>query len=418
MATLTQAIAPTTPDHLAALTQPDRARSRLFIHIAFICAICLQRFGVAIGDSALFLALPVFALMIVWAFMSGFGDVRQRVLAAYAVFAVVALTSTLVGLLAPDPRFGMSIASLGSILLSYTLLTVVPGVRFDRSQILPIFLFYARLCAVLGIAQYLAQFAGVSIFSFGLAVPALEPVLVERFYNYAPILEYGSTTMRSNGFFLVEPSTFSQLLAIAFVIDFFVFRRLAYLPLYGIAYLFTSSGTGLLVLAIGLTIYGLVDARKLGQLSKFLFVGVLLAIGAVFALPEQVAFLAERFDEVQSTRSSAYNRYLAQFDLIGRYGGELRALIGWGPGAMERADGYLLGSGNPSLKLFFDYGLVGLAAFWTFLIAAVWRRDLALVSIMLLVQFQLGGGSLLFSPLLVLMAMLCIWSEFPRKRVA
>ena len=407
-----------TAGHIAgASSASDRAASRVFIHLAFITCLCLQRFGFLIGDSALFLSLPVFALMVFWAFMTGFGELRTHVATLYALFAATALTSTLIALLAPDPRFGTSITSLGSILVSYVLITIGPGTRFDRAQVLPIFMVYVRLCAVLGIAQYFAQFAGFQAFSFLKLVPALEPVLVERLFNHEPIMGYGSTIMRSNGFFLIEPSTFSQILVLGFVIDFFILRRLVWLPLYVAAYLFSNSGTGLLVLGIGLVLYALVDWRKLGQLAAFLVLASVLLIAATFLFPDQIAAITGRADEIGSNRSSGYIRYLAQFDLIGRYGGELRALIGWGPGAMERADGFVRGSGNPSFKLFIDYGLMGLIAFWSFLASTVWRRDIVLVPIMLLVQFQLGGGSLLFSPLLVLIAMLCIWSGAPPQGV-
>lgn len=387
--------------------------SRVFVHIAFILAICLQRFGISIGEGALFLGLPIFAAAIGWAYMTGLGELRGHVLALYAFFAASALFSTLVGLILPDARFDISVASLAAILVSYTLLTIGPGARFDRAQVLPIFLFYARLCAILGICQYLLQFAGVMLFSFKTMLPALEPVLLERLYNHTPIVGYGSSVLRANGFFLVEPSTFSQLLALAFAIEFLVFKRFIWLPVYGLAYALSYSGTGLLVLAIGVTIYAIVEWEKLRRLSAFLVLGVLIVFAIWHFLPDQFASFADRADEFSSQRSSAYNRYFAQFALIERYGVELRAFIGWGAGAMERADGYVPGSGNPSLKLFLDYGLLGLALFWAFLISATWRRGLSLIPILLLVQFQLGGGSLLFTPLLILIAMLCIWSGEP-----
>src|SRR5690606_15988749 len=136
--------------------------------------------------------------------------------------------------------------------------------------------------------------------------------------------------------------------------------RMAWLPLYLVAYLFSNAGTGLLVLAIGLTIYALVDWRKLGRLAAFLVVASGFLVAATFLFPDQIASIADRADEIGSSRSSGYIRYFAQFDLIGRYGGEARALIGWGPGAMERAEGFIRGSGNPSFKLFIDYGFIGL----------------------------------------------------------
>jgi hypothetical protein len=110
---------------------------------------------------------------------------------------------------------------------------------------------------------------------------------------------------------------------------------------------------------------------------------------------------------------------MTQFGVIGALWGDTRVLIGLGPGALERAAFYTMGGGNPALKLFVEYGLFGLAAFAVFFIASLWRRPIAIVSLFLLVNFQLGGGNLLFAPLIVLAAVLCIWSaENGRSRAS
>ncbi len=56
--------------------------------------------------------------------------------------------------------------------------------------------------------------------------------------------------MRSNGFFLLEPSIFSQLLMLGVVVDIFLRRDWRFLPLYGFAYILTYAGTGLVALVI------------------------------------------------------------------------------------------------------------------------------------------------------------------------
>jgi len=397
----------------------DRGASAIFLHAALIGCICLQRFCVYLGGSPLFLCLPLFLMLAVWMLASGRAVFRPLSLALFAVFAIVGLLATLVALDAPDPRVsGISIASLGSLLILYVGLTIQPGDRFDGSRASDIFVFYVRLCAVLGIAQYLAQFVGIRIFSFMLAVPALKPVLVEPLYNYHPILAYGSTLLRSNGFFLVEPSTFSQLLALGVLVDFFIRRDWRFMPVYGVAYLFTYAGTGLLALAIACMIYVLVDHRDAPRILAFSALALLLALVSALAFPAQFASLTGRAGELGYSGTSAHARYMTQFDVIAAMWGETRSLIGLGPGAMERASFYMPGGGNPALKLFVDYGLLGLASFLAFFVATLWRREIAVVSLFVFVNFQLGGGNLLFPPFVILAAVLCIWSRSPRGEEA
>ena len=125
-----------------------------------------------------------------------------------------------------------------------------PSARFDRTTVFRLFLAYTRFIAAAGIVQWAVQFIGIRIFSFMVTVPALKPVLVEPQFNFNPILHYGSTILRSNGFFLLEPSMFSQTLVIAVVIDYFILGRVKYLPLYLVAYMLSFSGTGALSLAL------------------------------------------------------------------------------------------------------------------------------------------------------------------------
>lgn len=395
---------------LSPAARADRRRSRLFVHGALIACLCLQRFGMVVGGGTIFFSLPLFLALLGLMLVSGLGRIRLAPLFLFGLFALEGLVTTLVAINIPETRTQLSILSLFSLLAIYLCLLVAPTRRFHGEVVIDIFLFYVRLCAVLGIAQYLLQFAGLRLFSFMLTVPALKPVLVEPLYNYNPILSYGSSILRSNGFFLIEPSIFSQLLALGMAIEFFVKHRWKYLPLYAIAYLFTFSGTGLLALGLSIVLLALVERRYVGRV--LLFVGALAALTMVVALafPDQFAALAGRAGEASYSGSSAYARYFAQFEFLGNYTDKARSLIGFGPGAMERSGFYFTGSGNPALKLFIDYGIIGMGLFAAFLIRSCWRRDIAIVPIFCLVNFQLGGGNLLFPPLIILIALLCVWS--------
>lgn len=409
------------PDH-AAFTprnrvEADRRASLVYLHANFFACLCLQRFCIYAGDSPVYFALPIFLTSTAWLLATGRAAIRPLVVVLFAAVVVTGIASTLVALNAFDVRVsGVSAASLLSLIVLYAGLTVRPTDRFDGGRTFGVFLFYIRLCAVLGIVQYLAQFVGVRLFSFMLAVPSLRPVLAEPLFNFQPVIAYGSSIMRSNGFFLVEPSMFSQLLILGVVIDFFVRREWRFLPFYGLAYLYTYAGTGVLSLAVAALLFVVLVPRQSPRVLAFAVIGLILAAVAALAFPAQFDQLAGRSNELNYAGSSGYARYMSQFDILRSIEDETRTLIGYGPGALERATFYAKGGGSAALKLYVDYGIAGLLAFTAFISAALWRRGIALVSLYLLVNFQLGGGYLVFPPLVVLMALVCIWSRAPAER--
>lgn len=404
----TRVMAPAAPHPML-----DERRSRIFAHAGFIICMILQRFGHMSHSGALFLSLPAFALLLCWALLAGVGTIRARGAALYMMFAGWTLVATLLALISPDARFGISVTSLGALLVTYGFTVIGPGRRFDRTVIFPVFLFYTRLCAVLGIVQWGIQFAGVKIFSFMLTVPAMRPVLIESQYNYNPTLHYGSSILRSNGFFLIEPSVFSQTLAIAIVIDYFILGRAKYLPLYLLAYLVSFSGTGALTLVLAIPFYACLSARNFGRVAGLAIAGVAgLVLGAV-AFPEQVGSLLSRVNELNYSGSSGYARFIGPFLPIADLLHEMRILVGYGPGATERYIYHVEGTGNSIAKLIIDYGLIGLTAFAGMFTGTLWRREMAILPVVALMTFVVGGGYLLFTPILMLLMLLCIWSGLP-----
>jgi hypothetical protein len=387
-------------------------RSRRFIHIALFTALILQRFGLNLGESVVFASTPVFALALAWMLWRRQARVRPGALFLYALVAALFLTSALVAILYPDPRVKNSLPSLFAILALYAMLTIEPNERFDKGHSIDIFLAYARVLAALGILQFAVQFVGVRIFAFSTTLPFLRPVLVEHIYAWNPVLGWRSTIVRSNGFFLVEPATFSQLLVVAIAIDFFVRRTFKFLPLYLTAYLVSFSGTGLLALTTALAIYALTSFANMRRTLSFATLAALAVSMVALAVPAVFDVFARRAHELQSTGSSGYARYVAQFSTVQAFLHEARSLIGYGPGAFERSHYYVEGSGSPAVKLFVDYGVFGLTLFAVFLPYTMLRSSRHLIlPILLLVDFQLGGGHLLFAPLIVLMSVLCIWSD-------
>jgi len=401
-----------TPDRT--ISPPATGASRLFVHLNLVFCLLLQRFCVFVGGGAIYWCLPVFVGSLGWLLWTGRARLRVGGILAFGGFATVALIATLVAIITPDQRIsGISLPSLGSVLILYLGLLAAPTERFDGSRTLTLFVYYLRAIAAAGIAQYALQFLGLRIFAFMDWVPMLRPVLVEPYFNYHPVIAYGSSIMRSNGFVLLEPSIFSQVLMLAVAVDVFVRREWRFLPLYGVAYLTTYAGTGLLAFAIAAALSLVFAPRASGRLLVLIAAGAVLAALAALAVPGLVAGLAGRTGELGYSGSSASARYLVQFDVLRAYSGELRTVIGFGPGALERMGTSMAGSINPALKIVFEYGLIGLALFAAFVIGTWWRRDMALVSLYLLANYQMGGGYLLFMPFVILATLVCVWSAAP-----
>lgn len=398
-------------DHSVAQPAIDRWLSRFYIHAALIACLILQRFGIMLGGSALFVSLPLFGMLLVAMVLTGHARLRPGATFLYLLFASIALIGCLIAIALPDARFGISMASLAAVLITYGLAIFGPSRRFDRAATVDLFLLYMRVISVLGIAQWVIQFAGVRLFSFMLTVPAMRPILVEHQFNYDPIMHYGSTIRRSNGLLLLEPSIFSQLLVFAIVLDYFVCGRARWLPLYLIAYVVTFSGTGALALMLAMPFYACLSVRNFKRMAGFIVAGAIAIAAAAVAVPDQFAAFTSRTDEIQYSGSSAYARFIGPFVPVADFLHEPRVLIGYGPGATERYDYHVEGTGNSVAKLLIDYGVVGLLSFLAMLIGTLWRRDIALMSLVALTTFLIGGGYLLFTPMLVLSFLLCIWSE-------
>lgn len=395
----------------------DERASTRFIHAAFISCLVLQRFGLILGGSALFLSLPVFLGLIFWLVATGRAMFRPAITGMYGLFVFLGLVSTILAVAIPDPEGGISLTSLFGIIVTYFLFCVRPNSRFSTEKVLPIFIFYVKIACVLGVVQYVIQYAGLRFFSITNSVPFLSGLTVESLYAYDPIIAYGSEVRRSNGLLFLEPSIFSQIIVMAIVVDVFCRKYYWNIPLYGLGYVVSYSGTGFLSLMAAFIIYVFFSFRSLVQLLAFVLVGLIAIVILNFLLPDVFGAILGRANEFQYEGSSGYARYVAQGASWVGFSADWRVLLGRGPGGLERSVYWVPGSGNPALKLFADYGLAGLISFFAFFLGATYRKDAPLVSILVFTTYQLGGGNSLFAPFIVMWAMLCVWGvDVPKRR--
>src|SRR5271156_381607 len=124
----------------------------------------------------------------------------------------------------------------------------------EGDRIVQFFLGVVTLLALLGIAQYALQFVVGSHFLFPIENFVPSSFIVQH-YNAQAALSYGSQVYRPNGVFMLEPSFFSQVLAVAIVAELCTLARAGRLAVFGFALLVSYSGTGMLVLAVCLPIY-------------------------------------------------------------------------------------------------------------------------------------------------------------------
>ena len=126
--------------------------------------------------------------------------------------------------------------------------------------------------AAAGVLQFAAQFVGLGLFSFEGIVPS--SILFEKGYNLRIPITGSGPLLKSNGFFLVEPSIFSQFMAVALAIEVVSVKRVPLLCLFAAGFMLSFSGTGWLVLA------GFVAAATAGMGAR----GVVLACATLATL--------------------------------------------------------------------------------------------------------------------------------------
>ena len=332
------------------------------IFLTAFSGIYLNRFGLPIANE--------FSLSFSYIFMyAGLmaAYVQRRIyLDIAACFCLLAFffTGTLSFLYGEDSK------SLNSFLLAcfiYFPLVFKPT-RGSKAQPSEMALLYLRLLiplAFFGVAQFVIQFIYKPDWLFDFR-PYL-PVFLQNKNQMNTVIPF-SSFLKSNGFFLLEPSIFSQWMALA--ITFFVISPCGtlYLILFYIGLLLSFSGTGLITLAC-LMVFGVFSlntrAFRLTQLFSF-FLVLLLLFG-----PARVTL--SRFEEFKGTQqmqtTSAAARFVFPFYVThsSLQSSPKSFFLGNGPGTILRSKEDFDYHDPTYSKLLFEYGVLGFFSFLTFL---------------------------------------------------
>jgi hypothetical protein len=349
----------------AQIARPSR-RGRLvpwaIVGLILGCTV-LQRFGLTIGDATLNAAHLFAYALLAAALAAGLLTFNAARLSAFCALIVVVCLSWMInetwGMQGDSSPKSFALLTLTYLPFVFMMRRPAGGDAVDTEWILSAFANVALFCAMAGILQFAAQFVIRADWLFDFT-PYLPPALRSS-SGYNTVIPVGGL-FKSNGFFFKEPSMFSLVLAFALLLEISRFKRWLRMGVLTLALLLTYSGSGLLVLAVGLLFP--LHVRTLVRLAIAVVSAGLLAL--LFWDVLNLSFTLARLDEFGNPRSSAYQRYVAPTQLIADsiLQRPWTLWLGYGPGTIYRSGfewRWFYEYHDPTVaKLLFEYGVFGL----------------------------------------------------------
>jgi hypothetical protein len=383
-------------------------KSTTRVDIALLAsALFLQRFGLPFFHTFLSFDFVFAALIFVHQFASGRLFIQYGRLLWFLVVVLAAISSLLL-----NNFESRNLTSFGLFVLIYFLFTLShPSTRDQYKITLQGFQTLVLILCCLGIAQFAAQFVvdGRRLVRFFGIVPD---------FLFAPLQNSGANNptgvmVKSNGLFLAEPSTMSQIAAFGILIEVLEFRRPRNLIILTLGFLLAYSGTGSLLLLLSLPLAVLVNRRAQPPLLLVsIFAVALLATGII-----HLSVFTSRIGEFQSVNESGFGRFVSPLWMSADYfptASVQEILLGKGPGGSgfipRQGDLIYHGSGSCWFNLIYSYGLIGAFVFTCFLASCFRRSRCPKPLIIGLIYNYLFDGSLVGTSLQIIMVVLCTLS--------
>lgn len=246
--------------------------------------------------------------------------------------------------------------------------------------------------ATLGCIQYGAQFVIGATYAFPIEHLLPKGVLIENF-NYLNVLYYGSTIYKANGVFFLEPSFFSQFLAVSLLVELTHKSRLSRIAVHLAAMACTFSGTGMIVLAFG-GVTLLITRRRWD-----LFGVALLALTVAFFLSEtlKLNIFIDRIAEFSSVGSSGFERFVAWTYLLEDqfWQNTSKVWTGFGAGSFfghQEVARYSVME-SPFAKIIFEFGIPGMVLYFSFILYCIFSSAMSVpVKVGLSVCMMMNGA--------------------------
>jgi hypothetical protein len=367
-----------------------------FVAVVLGAIIGLQRLALPFGGGQIPIILPVVLAAVAWGVHLGFLHAEPVRRQLYLVALLCCVMATTIACWRGMTWSPLSIIYLAATYVPFTFHLREPSSeRYEAG--LALFLRLMTLAAVVGILQVGVQLVGVQYTDVFSVLP--KAFVLQGYHTSYPVA-YGSNIFKANGMVFLEPSFFSQFLALALVVHIHLRRRGAgaYLLMAGIVA--SVSGTGIILAIAGILALGVIERRR--QVARMaagvLFVAVLVAVspaGSIFT---------SRIDESASSTSSAQGRFTVPYSLsASRIAADpVTLLTGRGPGAAERISKQLEATSGVTAvfpvipKVAVEYGVPALVLFLAFIFVGALRSvpSLPIALTALVMYFALSGSFL------------------------
>ena len=354
----------------------------------------LQRIVFYLGDEPISISFILFFILLVFWIVSGKLKLLWYRFTLYLLVIGIMIFTALISLNS-SPFF-----SLNSLLLLIVLYSPSVFVFKKDIHIKALTIFHKAMIffSILGILQFFLQLVGVYIINFWSYIP--KSIVINTFNFYIPI-QYGSNLYKANGLFFLEPSFFSQFVALAIIIELNLLKKYWRLLIFIPALLFSFSGTGLLLLVIGSI--PLIPRGKWKQILALLIIfGIL---GSFFFTSEYGIYITKRLAEFTSTGSSAYMRFISPFvnywEFILRED-TVSIFLGLGPGASNRYHWDTPVEPNFFIKILVEYGILGTLFLVYITHIFFYKKPFWLSFSIFLTMSILSGGSILVPQIIVI----------------
>jgi hypothetical protein len=342
-------------------------QTRLIVFTPIVGTTLLAKFGVPpLAASGIGVLYPLTFAMLGYGFLTGQLQFEPRRL---AFFFTMLATLGLMQIVRPDSFSTTSFVMMTALTSTYIFTTRTLAVTTDDA--LRFFCNLTLLIALLGIGQFVVQFAGDAALTFPIEHFVPEAFQTKGYNNITP-LYYGSPLYRSTAFVMLEPSVFSQMCAIGFIAELCGRSRYLRLALYVVALIVAYSGTGLMILAVSLPILVLMHGRW-DLIGRGVF---LIALILLLAEPLNLTVITDRFDEFQNTGSSGFARFVGWQDLFADrlWPSTTAALFGHGAGSFESASVGYTAAQMAFTKIVFEFGVLGALVYFGYVFFCVYSN--------------------------------------------
>jgi hypothetical protein len=355
-------------------TQAGDARRRLLQYVPLLSVVLLCKVSVPqLAWLGLGVDVPLIMAAMVAGLFSGLLQVHTARLMVYlAMLAWLGCTQLFRG--APFSATSMALLVLFLPLTLQLRSASPPGAGAGRAlgppdEALHVMGTLAAALAALGVLQFGLQHVVGATWAYPLENGLSPSWMTQGFNNLIPVA-YGSETLKSNGVFFLEPSFFSQFMALGLLLELSQRSRLWRVLLLVAGLAVSYSGTGLIVAAVGLV--GLVVVKGRWDLLLAGAVVVLLLALLDDVLPLQP--LLGRASEFESIHSSGSARFVGWIDMFNQQWWPEPARVLFGAGAGSFAPNAAVAR-QPTAemsfsKILFEYGITGAALFFGFLVFA------------------------------------------------